>query len=115
MWPLQWMGSVGRVRVTIDRKAEEELPMKLSVRALCVLTLAAIVAREVPAAEPLAESIAALRAVGPKGEGHVAAVAASQKLAAAEAGQLPVILVGMDGASALATNWLRAAFEAVAS
>ena len=58
--------------------------------------------------------VRAINAVGPKGVGHPAAVAASQQLGQADAGQIPEILAGMDESSRLSANWLRGAVEAIA-
>ena len=55
-----------------------------------------------------------LQAVGPQGQGHKDAVAASRELAKADAASLPQILAGLDGAEPLAANWIRAAFETIA-
>ena len=55
-----------------------------------------------------------IRNVGPEGLGNAAASAAWQKVAAGDPEQLTVILQAMNGANALAQNWLRAAVEAVA-
>jgi hypothetical protein len=61
----------------------------------------------------LARSIAAIRAAGPNGQGAVAAATAWKRVADADASDLPALLAGMDGASALARNWLRAAIDRV--
>lgn len=67
------------------------------------------------AADPdLAEALKALRAVSVEGQGNAAATAAWRRLAAADAGELPVILAAFDGANDYAVNWLRPAVEAVA-
>ena len=76
----------------------------LAVFAACA-TAAAV---EVP---PLVQTI---NAVGPKGAGHPAAIAALQQLGQADAAQIPEILAGMNGANRLSANWLRAAVEAIA-
>ena len=55
-----------------------------------------------------------LRRIGPKGAGHVEAIAAWQELAGADVAQLPEILAGMDGAGPRATNWIRAVVDAIA-
>ncbi|MCA9245622.1 MAG: hypothetical protein KDA42_00875 [Planctomycetales bacterium] len=60
------------------------------------------------------QAIEAIRAVGPKGEGHMQASRAAVELSNASLGDLTLILQGMDGANPLATNWLRVAAEAVA-
>ena len=61
--------------------------------------------------EPL---LKVLKAVAPKGSGNQRAATAWQKLAAADAGQLPTILAGLDDAGPLAANWIRAAVDTVA-
>jgi hypothetical protein len=67
-----------------------------------------------PAGESdLARAIAAVRDVGPNGQGAAAAAAAWKRLAAADVADLPALLAGMDGASPLARNWLRAAIDPV--
>lgn len=60
-----------------------------------------------------ADELANLRAVGPEGAGHDAAQKAWRTVAAADAGQLPAILAGMDGAGPLAANWIATAAQAV--
>lgn len=66
-------------------------------------------------ANDLGPAIETLRAVEREGKGNVAASKAwSQLTASASSDQLPVILEGLDGASPLAANWLRAAVDAVA-
>jgi len=57
---------------------------------------------------------AALRAVGPKGQGHREASRAWRALSKADADQLPAILAAMQGSGKLAENWFRAVVEAVA-
>ena len=49
------------------------------------------------------------------GQGHAAAREAVAELSQADAGQLTTILAAMDEANPLAANWLRGAFEAIAS
>ena len=56
--------------------------------------------------EPLLKT---LRSVGPKGAGNREAGPAWKKLVRADAGQLPVILAGLDDAGPLASNWNSAA------
>jgi len=63
--------------------------------------------------EDLKQAIATVRAVGPGGEGAVQAARAWPVLAMANADQLPEILAGMDGATALARNWLRSAVDEI--
>ncbi|HEV8071743.1 MAG TPA: hypothetical protein VGP76_28765 [Planctomycetaceae bacterium] len=62
----------------------------------------------------LEKSLAALRAVDKQGAGHEEAQRAMQSLAAADAADLPAILKAFDGASPLASNWLRNLVETVA-
>lgn len=82
---------------------------------LTALALALFVTATATAAPPLAESLSAIRAVGPEGQGNTAASAAWKNLAAQDAAQLPAILAGMDDANELALNWLRAAVETIVS
>ncbi|MDY0167361.1 MAG: hypothetical protein RBS80_12505 [Thermoguttaceae bacterium] len=65
-------------------------------------------------AADLAESIEAVRGVGPHGQGHVEAAAAWGRLARADAAELTTLLGAMDGANPLAANWMRTAVDAVA-
>ena len=65
-------------------------------------------------AATLEKSLAAIRAVDKQGAGHEEAQRAMQSLAAADAADLPSILKAFDGASPLASNWLRNAVETVA-
>ncbi len=81
---------------------------------LCAALAALVCATATHAAPALSESLATIRAVGPEGQGNVAASAAWKALAAQDAAQLPAILAGMDDANELAVNWLRAAVEAIA-
>jgi hypothetical protein len=62
----------------------------------------------------LEKSLAAIRAVDKQAAGHEEAQRAMQVVAAADASELPMILKALDGASPLAANWLRNAFESVA-
>lgn len=64
--------------------------------------------------KPLDSAVAALLAVGDKGEGNAAASAAWPKVAAKEPHQIPALLAVMDGANNLSRNWLRAAVDAIA-
>src|SRR5436309_11683148 len=66
-----------------------------------------------PGDSDLARAIAAVRAAGPNGQGAAAAAAAWKRLAAADVADLPALLAGMDGASPVARNWLRAAIDPV--
>ncbi|MFV2069816.1 MAG: hypothetical protein ACC645_22855, partial [Pirellulales bacterium] len=87
--------------------------------AAIVLVTAATTVVAAPLADPpgdreLQRSLEAIRHVGPRGQRHAAAGKAWQRVAAARADQLGEILRAMDGANPLATNWLRAAVDAVA-
>jgi hypothetical protein len=66
-----------------------------------------------PAAGEIDRAVAAVRGAGPNGAGSAAAARAWQTLAAADAAALPALLAGMDGASPVARNWLRAAIDPV--
>ena len=58
--------------------------------------------------------IEAIRSVGPKAKGHVAAIEAMKTLQSRDASVIPEILNGMDGANALSANWMRSAIESLA-
>ncbi|MEX0676577.1 MAG: hypothetical protein WD063_05850 [Pirellulales bacterium] len=63
----------------------------------------------------LAPLVQTLRNVQPEGKGHLAATSAWAELTEqAGVDDLPTILAGMDGASPLAANWLRAAVDTIA-
>jgi hypothetical protein len=66
-----------------------------------------------PHAAGLHDSIRLLRQTGPGGRGSTAAAPAWRQVAAADLGRLPEILAGMDGANAVACNWLRSAIDEV--
>jgi len=68
----------------------------------------------VAAAVDVPPLVRAINAVGPKGAGHPAVIAASKQLVQADAAQIPQILTGMDGANRLSANWLRGTVEAIA-
>ena len=61
----------------------------------------------------LARSISDIRAAGPNGQGSAVAAKAWKRVADADASDLPALLAGMDSASSLARNWLRAAIDPV--
>jgi hypothetical protein len=65
------------------------------------------------AAADRAADLEAIRQVGPGGGGSARAAQAWKRLADADVGELPALLAGMDGASPLARNWLRAAIDRV--
>lgn len=58
--------------------------------------------------------IRVVKAVGPEGKGHEAAVKAMKALSAQSPDAIPTILSGMNGANPLAVNWLRSAVESAA-
>jgi hypothetical protein len=65
--------------------------------------------------ESLAPLLKALRDVQPEGKGNRAATTAwAELISRAQSDQLPVILAAMDDAGPLASNWLRAAVDAIA-
>lgn len=65
-------------------------------------------------ADEVSDAIAAIRRVGPQGEGHREASIAWNTLAQADAERLPEILAGLNETGPLAANWLRPAFETIA-
>ncbi len=67
------------------------------------------------AAESINSLLKQIRQVESFGQGNEAASAAWKQLSQANAEQLPQILAGMDGADALATNWIRAAVDTIAA
>jgi hypothetical protein len=70
-------------------------------------------AEEPEARSGLKRSLEVLRAVGPNGKGSKEAARAWQDVSRADVGQLPQLLAAMDGANALARNWLRSAIDRV--
>ncbi|MCX7826689.1 MAG: hypothetical protein N2689_14195, partial [Verrucomicrobiae bacterium] len=68
-----------------------------------------------PSPAGVADAIKTIRAVGAEGRGNAEASTAWKELAGNDASQIVPILAGMDGASELAANWLRAAVDAIAS
>ena len=91
----------------------DSLPVKLS---LGILSVAACVASACANPPPeIAEPLKMIRAVGPEGRGNLDASVAWKKLAESKAVMLLPILEAMDGANDYALNWLRAAFDAIAS
>lgn len=65
--------------------------------------------------ENLESALSVIRAVGPEGQGNVAAATAWRKLADADFSAVVKILAAMDGANDLALNWLRTAIDAIAA
>jgi len=80
---------------------------------LSALLIAALFPGGLPAAD-VAELTATIRKIGPQGRGNAEASRAWEELARQNAGALPEILAGMDGAGPLAINWMRSAAEVVA-
>ena len=66
-------------------------------------------------AADLTGPIQAIKAVNKDGKGHAAAIAAVRVIEQADAADLPVLLAAMDDANPLALNWLRGAYETIAS
>ncbi len=62
----------------------------------------------------VADAIATIQAIGPRGEGQQAAVTAAEELQAADASALVEILNALNSANPLAANWLRVSFESIA-
>ena len=82
--------------------------------ALTLLFVVFWTARGFSAEADIAEQLAQLKAVGPKGKGHREAQQAAQALSNGGVDQLTPVLAGMDGANELATNWFRGVVEAIA-
>jgi hypothetical protein len=87
-------------------------PARLSVAVLLAMTAAWV--PPTAAAMNLAEGLAALQKVGAEGDGHAAAIEAWPVVAQASPEQLPEILASMRDENRLATNWVRAAVDAIA-
>jgi len=80
----------------------------------CILMSLALVSPAAWATD-LSVPIQSIKAVGKEGQGHAEAIAAVRIVEQADAADLPTILAGMDGANPMALNWLRSAYETVAS
>src|ERR1700733_1066378 len=63
--------------------------------------------------EDLKSAIHTICQVGPEGKGSAEAAGAWKVLAKAPIEQLPLLLAGMDGATPLARNWIRAAVDEI--
>lgn len=63
--------------------------------------------------EDLTSAIQTIRQVGPEGKGSAEAAGAWKVLARTQLEQLPLLLAGMDGATPLARNWIRAAVDEI--
>lgn len=75
---------------------------------LCVLCLGAVSTN----ANDVLSTLAKVRSVGAKGEGHQAAIEALKDLKSTSTKDLLTILSAMDGANKVAANWLRSVAEA---
>jgi hypothetical protein len=80
------------------------------VTAFSVVTPAVVRSAE---SEDLKSAIHAIRQVGPDGKGSAEAAGAWKVLAKTPIEQLPLVLAGMDGATPLARNWIRAAVDEI--
>jgi len=80
------------------------------ITALSVVTVAVVRSAE---SEDLKAAIHTIREVGPDGKGSAEAARAWKVLAKTPIEQLPLLLAGMDGATPLARNWIRAAVDEV--
>ncbi len=85
-------------------------------RFAAIITALAVVTPSVaPAAEneDLKSAMHTIRRVGPEGKGSAEAAGAWKVLVKTPIEQLPLLLAGMDGATPLARNWLRAAVDEI--
>lgn len=89
------------------------LPRRFVSQGVAALAVTLGVAQGRADAAPVAESLAAIRAVDHGGQGNAEATRAWRVLSASPAAALPEILAAMDGANPLAANWLRSAVDAV--
>ena len=82
----------------------------------CLLVLGLVLtSRQIANAATPAELLKTIKSVGREGKGNVAAQKAWRELSKSEAKTIPQILIAFDGASPLATNWLRSAVETIAT
>jgi len=88
--------------------------MKATLSFVAALLLASFTPASFAAEASLASALESIRAVGQEGAGNEDAASAWKALAQRPASDLTSLLEGMDGANALAANWLGAAAEAVA-
>jgi hypothetical protein len=86
-----------------------KLYLQTLLAAVCVGTAMASTPRDI------VEALKTIRAVGPEGQGNVAASVAWKKLNEGNVTSLLPILEAMDGANDYALNWLRGAVDAIAS
>jgi hypothetical protein len=80
------------------------------ITALSVVTPAVVRSAE---NEDLKSAIHTIRRVGPEGKGSAEAARAWKVLVKTPIEQLPLLLAGMDGATPLARNWIRAAVDEI--
>lgn len=81
-------------------------------RWLILLTLGSVLPGS-RAADSLTDALAVIRAVGPEGQGNVAAQSAWKTIVQADTGRVLDLLSAMNGANGLAANWLRAGVETI--
>jgi hypothetical protein len=83
--------------------------------AAIIAALSVVTPSVAPAAEneDLKSAIHAIRRVGPEGKGSAEAAGAWKVLVKTPIEQLPLLLAGMDGATPLARNWIRAAVDEI--
>lgn len=87
--------------------------MKRTLGRLVVVAALTAVCSQAAAATP-EELLGTLKAVGREGKGNRQATRALRELSRSNAEVLPIILRGFSGASPLAVNWIRSAFESIA-
>ena len=80
---------------------------------VCLLGVFGTIGSTVDAAS-IEENILAIKAVGPEGAKHSAAIAAVKELSKTSAESLPVVLKSFEGANPLAVNWLRSVVDSIA-
>ena len=87
------------------------------IRRLMAITMVSVIVMPAVAhsaeGEGLKSAIRTIRHVGPDGQGGANAAGAWKVLAEAPVEQLPLVLAGMDGATPLARNWIRAAVDEI--
>jgi hypothetical protein len=98
--------------VAVPDRIQGTMGWKRIVAGLGSVLLAVGLARAATSTE-LDSAVRSVRAVAAEGKGNADAAAAWKVLAGAQASEVPVLLVAMDGANDYALNWLRAAVETV--
>ncbi|HZZ81768.1 MAG TPA: HEAT repeat domain-containing protein [Gemmataceae bacterium] len=78
-----------------------------------ICTIICLAATTVAFGQEAQSLVLRIKAVGREGVGNVEAAKALKQLVALGPGAMPEVLAGMDDASPVATNWLRAAIEAM--